>query len=167
MELDPAVIAFGSALLGALVGGFVASWGSLVVARRVARFEARLRMYQELVPQFEPSRFRGSFINFPRKDRIVVETGSKPLTTDEVIESMERTAVVAGRRETKLVANVRAAWEKRQERPSEDDPRWQPTVNTQTGEVIRQKGSIDRSIEDAAVKAALDALDARLKKKLR
>jgi hypothetical protein len=146
-------VAFGSALAGALVGGFASAAGSLVVARRRAALDARTVLYLELVADFRPSR-----------DRPMFQSEGPP--PDGVLKSMRRTAILAGRRDRRLVGALQSAWEDYRQEPPADDPRWEPVHNTLTGEPLPGQRTIKRDWENAAIEAALVALEKHLEKKL-
>jgi hypothetical protein len=153
MADSTAWVAFGSALAGATVGGLASSAGSLAVSRRRAAFDARTVLYLDLIADFRPSRSR-PVLNSP---------GPFP---DGILESMRRTAILAGRRDRRLVGALQSAWDDYQQEPPADDPRWEPMHNTQTGEPLPGRRTIKRDWENAAIEAALVALEQHLEKKL-
>ena len=151
MADSTAWVAFGSALAGATVGGLASAAGSLVVARKRARFYSRTALYIDLVADFRPSRRRDA-------------RGAGPFPHG-LLDSMHRTAVLAGRKDRRLVAALKAAYDRRLEQPADDDPRWQDRIDPDTGKP-RPGRTITRDWEDAAIEAALVALEQHLEKKL-
>jgi hypothetical protein len=92
-----------SALLGAIVGGVLTLAGSVVMNRSVTARAARIRLYDELLPQLG-----GAFSSF-LEDWDVHARGD---SVARDLEAMSRVSVIAGPRERSAVANLRIAWGK-------------------------------------------------------
>jgi hypothetical protein len=98
--MNTALIAIGSSLGGALVGGFAAAGGSDWAQRRQLRRTARFHMFDDLLPLWEP--------------RVGLRVGalahSDRPSPDTVLADLRRTAVLAGRRDRGLVERMGEAW---------------------------------------------------------
>jgi hypothetical protein len=99
--MSTALIAFGSAVLGALAGGLAAASGGDWVQRRQLRRTARFHMYGDLLPQWKPllrPPVRGSSF-------------SDEVSPHRTLADLRRSAVLAGQKECDMVAAMNEAWD--------------------------------------------------------
>lgn len=92
---DSGAVAFGSALLGAAVGGGASLLGSIVVERRKLTRESRVRMFDELLPRLMQAR--------------QVPMERPPL------EAIHRAAILAGRSDQRSAAHILRLWDEMEE----------------------------------------------------
>jgi hypothetical protein len=97
VSLTTTEIAFGSALLGALVGGISTTIGGEWAATRRMRREELYRMHRDLVPAWRRYLERG-----------IPKDGPAPV---EVLAGLTRSAVIAGRGADAKMRAVTAAWD--------------------------------------------------------
>jgi hypothetical protein len=90
-----------SAMLGAIVGGVLTLTGSVLVNRWEAARNARLRLYEELIPRANESFYKFAY----NQDSTTSEQG-----TDADMKAIWRASVLAGRREVRVAKAIREAW---------------------------------------------------------
>lgn len=145
-------VPLGSALLGAAVGGAASAVGSIVVDRRKVAYRARTAIHLDLLPDFKPSRYR---------------YGKDGPSTDSVLATIHRTAVLARRRDRRLVAAVQAAWDALDVAKDREVERIRAERESSTGEGERAPEFLHVEAEEAALQSALAALARHLERKLR
>lgn len=101
---DTALIAFGSALGGAIVGGAATAYGSYLVATVDRRHNARANIYLDLLPAVR---------KFAGRDQP---------SRQEVSSDIRRVAVVAGRRSVRFATQLDAALKAVSRPRTPDDP---------------------------------------------
>jgi len=152
-----ALIAFGSALGGAIVGGFAAAAGNDWSQLRQMRRQARVHMYMDLLGQLSVR--GGSFSK---------EKGGP--SNIEILEALRRAAVVAGNGETRRVVKLRAAWDAYAAPPTdeEQEERKQPIqYNAETGERVPKSPPPWRPQQMDAFKAAKAELSEYLENRIK
>jgi hypothetical protein len=93
-----------SALLGAVVGGALTLTGSIVVSRWSRASEARMRMYDELIPQAMGSLYRLEV------EPHAPDAGDHVGALSDTLHALRRASVVAGRPERRAADSIIRAW---------------------------------------------------------
>lgn len=154
---DSGAIAFGAAVVGALVGGLGSAAGSAFIKRRELIRSARLRMYDDLLPSFRArAKWRGKMPR-PGWGGMLPPEASSPTST-ELLASLRRSAVIAGATEAGLVEELRRRWQDLTRPPSTAEGQTDPYGNEVPPE---------RMGEEALVIGAIDALEKHLEDKIR
>ena len=147
---DSGLIAFGAAAFGALVGGMGSAVGSTWLQRRELIRTARVRMYDELLPQLTDRE-----LTLP----VLLEMGRRDgMSIVRLIAALHRNAAIAGRTESRLVADLRASWEALSRPASAREAR-----RDEYGDEILP----ERPADEARLQAAVQALERHLEQKIR
>jgi hypothetical protein len=137
-----------AALLGAIVGGLLALYGSILVNRWELRRKARFRMYEELLPRIKNEtwpRFRSRNVN-----RDAFEMSVDRDAFEQSLDALERAGAIAGPREW-----IGASWVKIQagiyifdafsEAPESSDP----SALDEKAKLMRKLRAKAKDIDDA------------------
>lgn len=147
---DASFVAFGAAVVGALVGGLATVAGAVWAERRKLTRSTRVRMFDELLPVLDRLRSGSAIYILVRNPRTDVL---------EALAALRRSAVIAGRSERRLVAEVqRRADDIVQGATFESD--------AQGNSILVAPQGADRERHEAALAEAIQSLEAHLERKI-